>query len=287
MSEITTRTVVKSLKFTWEAAKTSFDVGKAICTAAKQLHTHYQAMSIPARQIIDQTQLIDSNATILQPSIELKQQVVKLQQEVASLCQQKNISQRETALAVALVTSKLFLSSDSQVLEQGMQALQNNPNSASLEAFNQQLFTNHQSIFTDHAAVAVQSANLKVGFKNFEVTQTISGIQRIIATDDRGRTLVTEIGTAIDREPTIATEVIGMSDSSCSQILDDFDRALEEAGVQSSRPERKSTAGVCELEAAKEFIRRQPIKSKTALTKKVISSTQPRQVTQRQQNQQF
>jgi hypothetical protein len=98
---------------------------------------------------------------------------------------------------------------------------------------------------------------------------------------------VTEIGTAIDRETTIATEVIGMSDPSCGQILDEFNQALAEAGVRSSPPERKSTGGVCELEAAKEFIRRQPVKSKTTPTDRAKSSTPRRQVTKPQQNQQF
>jgi hypothetical protein len=168
-----------------------------------------------------------------------------------------------------------------------MQTLSSNPTLAALETFTRQLETEHQPLVSQSLSLISQQASIAIGFASIQTSTTKNGVNRVIASDDRGRTLVTEIGTAPDGETTIATEVIGMSDPSCGQILDEFSKALEEAGVRSSPPERKSTGGVCETEAAKEFISRQPLKPKTTATNKSKLSIQPRQVAKRQQHQQF
>jgi hypothetical protein len=49
---------------------------------------------------------------------------------------------------------------------------------------------------------------------------------------------------------------MGVTDGSCNEILDAFDRALEEAGVRAAPPKRKYTGGVCELAAARDYVLR-------------------------------
>ncbi len=49
-----------------------------------------------------------------------------------------------------------------------------------------------------------------------------------------------------------------MSDNSCVALMDAFDRALEQQGVRVAPRRRKSTGGIAELAAAREFLRRKP-----------------------------
>lgn len=114
----------------------------------------------------------------------------------------------------------------------------------------------HQQVFTGALVVACSNASLKAGFGSVETAPGVSGGVRIIATDPAGRSLVTEIGGVGEGAQSIRTEVVGVSDGSCQRILDDFDKALEEEGVRADAPRRTVTGGVCELEAARDFVRR-------------------------------
>jgi hypothetical protein len=51
---------------------------------------------------------------------------------------------------------------------------------------------------------------------------------------------------------------VGLHDGSCNEILDRFDAALAAEGVRAGAPRRSFTGGVCELAAAREFVRRLP-----------------------------
>jgi hypothetical protein len=241
---------------------------------------------VPAAQAIYNrvTQSIDSNNTSLQSSFVLQQQAVSLEQQVRTLATENQLSTGDTDRLIAITTARLFPASNPQVLEQGIQTVMSSPNAASLQATQRQLLTSHQSAFTEHLVLAVQSAASAVKFQHVSVTNAPDGTVRAIASDGKGRTLITEIGTSIDRPPTLATEIIGVSDESCHPILDGYDRALAEAGVISSPPERKFTGGICELAAAKEFVQ-QPIKPVISKTKDKTS--QRRAVAPKRQNQQF
>jgi hypothetical protein len=83
----------------------------------------------------------------------------------------------------------------------------------------------------------------------------------VIATDPAGRSLVTEIGTLPSGEASLATEVVGVRDNSCGQILDRLDAILERLGVHAGPPQRKSTGGVCELAAARDLLRKKALGS--------------------------
>jgi hypothetical protein len=82
-----------------------------------------------------------------------------------------------------------------------------------------------------------------------------------VATDPAGRSLVTEIGTLPSGEASLTTEVVGVRDGSCGQILDRFDATLERLGVHAGPPQRRSTGGVCELAAARDLLRKKALGS--------------------------
>ncbi len=113
--------------------------------------------------------------------------------------------------------------------------------------------TSHNVVVVRALVMACRDACLKIGFDRLDLRSGEQGIARVIATNAAGKTLVTEV-TAGPR-PKIETEVVGVSDGSCRSILDSFDAALEAEGVRSGPPSRKYTGGVCELAAARRFVR--------------------------------
>jgi hypothetical protein len=151
--------------------------------------------------------------------------------------------------------------------------------------------SSHTSVLRHALTLACTNAALKVGFGAVEALQAGNGTIRVIASDESGRALVSEISTAANGNPHIETEVLGVTDGSCNDMLDAYDRALEEEGVRSGVPRRKFTGGVCELGAAREFIRRkvrrmpkQPapaVKDNHADSRRQQKSNSARQLTQK------
>lgn len=115
----------------------------------------------------------------------------------------------------------------------------------------------HQRIVVEALTAACASAAKKSGFGAIEVQKTADNV-RVVARDVHGRALVSEIAVSRDRDPSLETEVVGVTDGSCGRILDSFDAALAEH-VRASVPVRKLTGGVCELASAKEFLKKRPI----------------------------
>lgn len=125
------------------------------------------------------------------------------------------------------------------------------------QALLHQLDRAHREALQQSLALACKKASIKVGFTAVQVMPGLNDALRVTASDARGRSLISEINPGDShRDPSIATEVIGVSDGSCVAILDSFDKAIEEEGVRSEAPDRKYTGGVCELAATREFVQR-------------------------------
>ena len=135
------------------------------------------------------------------------------------------------------------------------------------------LETEHRRVFENRLTLACEQAALKTGFRQLETSTSPLGTLRVIARDDTGRALVTEISDVDKDAPRIDTEVVGVSDNSCEGILDRFDEALEEEGVRSAPPSRTSTGGISQLAAAKEFMHR--------TAKRLARKRQPHRLTAR------
>lgn len=115
----------------------------------------------------------------------------------------------------------------------------------------------HNKVFGELVRNAALAAFRKIGLTAVEVTSTLDTNLRMVAHDESGRTLVTEIDTNPDHEPSIATEALGVCHGASHALLEAFDQALEAEGVRAGvPPSRKKTGGVAQLEAAREFVRR-------------------------------
>ena len=162
------------------------------------------------------------------------------------------------------IVSQPFLVADASELKERIATLDNAKSIKELKTAHQNLVqtleNGHQKIFSNALLEAGKRAALKIGFEKIESLPSLKqSVIRFAATDQMGRTIVTEINAPKDRDVRIETEVVGVSDGSCNSILDSFDKALETEGVRSQPATRKFTGGVCELSAVRDFLRRKPM----------------------------
>lgn len=112
----------------------------------------------------------------------------------------------------------------------------------------------HQPIVVDGLTLACRQAAQAIGLTAIELVKAGGGV-RMTAIDAGGSGIVSEIEAQPSGDITLATEVVH-GDGRCHALLDAFELALERQGVRSDVPDRRSTGGVCELKATKDFVRR-------------------------------
>ncbi len=126
----------------------------------------------------------------------------------------------------------------------------------SREALYQTLQSEHRAVFVQSLTAACGNACSQLGFDRIEaVPAAIDNRHRLVASHANGQSLVVEIHTDEQGHTNLATEVVGVHDGTCNELLDAFDDALEAQGVRGDPPDRKFTGGVCELTAAREFVK--------------------------------
>ena len=157
------------------------------------------------------------------------------------------------------LTNSSYLTENSSDVHQKLEVLRlaSTPLEAKNAAKNllKEIESSHRRIFLKGLTIACERASVKAGFASVETHPLSTGMIRLVATDVHGRALVTEITAPASEAPKIVTEVVGVSDGTCRQIVDIYDKALEEQGIRSAMPKRKFTGGVCELAAARAFVR--------------------------------
>jgi len=194
----------------------------------------------------------------LLPVGDLRDQYLQRRREALDQAQ-NSLPEVETLRAAALASldSTPFCIENTSVLRAQCLALQNAGTRAEIRkaehALLDVLTVEHQQIFANAIALACQRAAVRLGFDRVDVVRLPDEV-RVIAVDPSGRTLVSEIQSH-ERETGITTEVVGVLDGSCQPLLDRFDQSLEEEGVRSGPPQRRSTGGVCELAAARAIAR--------------------------------
>ncbi|MDF0555618.1 hypothetical protein [Kamptonema sp. UHCC 0994] len=277
MSAITRRPTINQVA--------SVDLGKSMKLCGQVLQTSVQLMG-KAAQLVYQSAIKATNqpeanlsqSISAQSVFQVQQNQPKIEQMVQTLAEQHGLSQLEILQVSTLVTASQLQVNSPQLLEQTLQPLMSASSLGIAQQAShnslQQLSLAHQNVFVEHLTRACTQAAFKVGFKQLEQPPALVGNTiRLVASDDTGKSLVTEIQVDPNQPVSLATELLGTSDRSCQEILDAYDRALEEAGVRSGRPERKITGGIYELDAAREFVRR-TVKPKTQDQSKASSRSQ-------------
>lgn len=110
-----------------------------------------------------------------------------------------------------------------------------------------QLESAHTKVFTVNLAKACAAASLKVGFSNVTI-KPVNGKLEVIAKNSDGKHLVSEI--AVNQKTNQVdcnTETIGISDGSCSKIIEQFNGELRKMGVRIGNEKTTFTGGACQM----------------------------------------
>ena len=100
----------------------------------------------------------------------------------------------------------------------------------------------HQRVVLDALSVACEKASVESGFGRFEaIPSAFADTRRVVASDEAGRTLVSEVRANAAGGIDVSTEVVGITNGSCHAVLDRFGQALSIQGVKSDESRRKWT----------------------------------------------
>lgn len=161
---------------------------------------------------------------------------------------------------LASLASAPYLVRDDKAVDKGIEALLEAKSMKEARSARKDLEetvkSGHKEIFDASLTRAASNAMGKIGFAGADIGRGAYGNMRVTATDADGRSLVAEIQYGKNGHPRLAAEVVGVSDGTCHNILDRFEKALDEQGVRHTSPRRVSTGGVCLLDAARDFLRR-------------------------------
>jgi hypothetical protein len=155
-----------------------------------------------------------------------------------------------------IATSYLFIR-DAHTVQQGVSAILQARTMDEVQAQSviceRTIRHEHQGLLQEACATVYEASMAQIGFTQVERTVTGSGVIRTIGMDVRGRTLVNEISLH-DEEVATESEVLGVGDSTCSAVLDELGRALERNGLRSGDASRRPTGGICQSQAALDYI---------------------------------
>jgi hypothetical protein len=264
--------------------------GAATIKAAAGLAGEVKTLSHQGLAVYNEINRSNNNgATTLQPALTIDRRVLTMQQDVLTLGRERGLPVQESLKVAALLSAEHYAAENPTAILQAMQTFDRDPTLAALKTFTHQLGVQQQPLVMRSIGLVIQDVSPKIGLPNTQIGTEGDGTLRVISTDDCGRALITEITATEDGEIALATEVTGISDSSCARVLDEFTKALAEAGVSCTQPDRKFTGGIADLDATKAFVSRQPVKQKQASTAPKSKSSAPprRQVPKTQQNQQL
>lgn len=259
MSSVSRRPRVKSVSSAvLEAAAMSCveAVGILVSSAVR-------ALDASSRNAWDQSvqKLASQSVPAILPACAIQAQVPVVSEGIRRELEQHKLAPVESAKLTTLMTLQAapYLC-DPSALKVPLQTLIQAGTEAEVVKTSQRLMevveNGHRQVMTRALVTACQNASVQSGFTQVETMPGIDGSMRIVASDTAGRALVTEIRAEQGLEPSVETEVVGVTDGSCIGILDQFDRALEQQGVRAGASDRKWTGGVCELSVAKELLKR-------------------------------
>lgn len=162
-----------------------------------------------------------------------------------------------------LVSSPLSIEPGVRKLEQARTAAEIG---VAYHAIVNELEAGHQVLFTSSLIDATKRAALRSGFESIQqIPSQLATTHRFAATDSHGRTIVTEITAPLAGDVRIESEVVGVNDGTCIDILTAFDQELEAEGVRSQKPSHRPTGGVCELAAVRAFVSKKLTPKKAGL----------------------
>jgi hypothetical protein len=138
----------------------------------------------------------------------------------------------------------------------------------------------HTKVFTNTLANTIQLASSNIGFSQVKLETVTSKLTRIVATNLKGINLISEIHTDERKKVDIVSELEGITDGSCKQTMDAFNKELETLGVVAERKDRKPTGGVPVMEYAKSLNKKRNSRKKVYKDEHVLKNNEQAQIHQ-------
>lgn len=200
---------------------------------------------------------VAQTSTCVSSPNELRAQFRKTYASISKKIAQNGLSTFEATKAsvIATISKMNFKVEDGRAVRQAMKALVNirelNSLKKEVKSLMNHLEVSHTKAFTSVLARACVKASIAVGFKEVEV-KDILGKLEVIATNSIGQRLISEIGVdSRTNAVNMNTETIGITDRSCSVIMNQFNNELKKMGIKIGSEETRFTGGVCQMSYAK------------------------------------
>ena len=113
------------------------------------------------------------------------------------------------------------------------------------------LEVSHTEVFAQNIATACSIASKNIGFREVEI-KTIQGKLEVIASNSHGQRLLSEISLdAKSNQVNANTETIGITDGSCTSIINNFNAELRKMNIKIGEEKKILTGGLCQMSYAK------------------------------------
>jgi hypothetical protein len=113
------------------------------------------------------------------------------------------------------------------------------------------LEASHTEVFAENIATACAIASKNIGFREVEI-KTIQGKLEVIAGNSQGQRLLSEISLdAKTNQVKANTETIGITDGSCTAIIQSFNEELRKMNIKIGEEKNAFTGGICQMSYAK------------------------------------
>ncbi len=109
----------------------------------------------------------------------------------------------------------------------------------------------HTKVFVSELSNIVAKSSSEVGYKNIVVRNLDQSKQLITALDNQGKGIVSEVNINSSGIVDVTSEMIGMVDGKCHEVLKKFDKNLKKYGVKFSSIDKEYTGGTCKLTSSK------------------------------------
>lgn len=139
--------------------------------------------------------------------------------------------------------------------ENNLMKLLNAVDHTEIKKLEQDFIEEHKKAFSLVIENKVKNALTENGFSNFKNLQVKDGFA-VFAEDSNGKAIISEFKFK-GSETLLSTEVIGITDKSCEQILDNFQESLQKQGVKIKiPPHKKQNNGLPTLEVSKKIFKK-------------------------------
>jgi len=165
----------------------------------------------------------------------------------------------EKTAAIAAILSAPLVAEDAARVQTALHAVDAARTTSELQTARTKL---REVVNSEHGAAwlnclqeITQSAFTAIGFQPLPADLRSPHELRLSAVNTDGKVLVSELRLDHDGTPSMATEVVNGCGPECESILARFEAVLAER-VRGTKPVRKPTGGVCQLDAAVDFVKR-------------------------------